>query len=141
MNKKYIYLAGIIIAIIALLGFFFLSAGSPKLSVNTSSGIVKISDIYKNPIDTFSNSDITYKKTADYSFDYYAKDQLFIITITDKDIKTAREKAENDFLSTLKIDKTQACKLNIQLGVPFSINQDAAGINFGLSFCPNGKSF
>ena len=131
----------ILIIAVALLAFYYFKTNSGKLNINTNGGQVKVSNIYKNPIQIFPDSDVSYKKTADYSLDYYAKNQLFIITITNTDIKTARINAENDFLSTLKITKEQACKLNVQLSVPFSVNENAAGINFGLSFCPNGKPF
>jgi len=111
------------------------------MTVNTGKEKIKVNDVYKNPVEIFPNSDVEYKKTADYYFDYYANNQLFVITLTNRDIKTARENAEKDFLNTLQISKEQACKLNIQLGVPFSINEAAAGKNYGLSFCPNGKPF
>lgn len=143
MNKKNIYLVLMIIFTLAITGsiFYYFITNNGKLIINTGNGSVKIADIYNNPIETFSNSDIQYKKTADYFFDYYAKGQLFIITLMNPDIKTARLKAEEDFLLTLKISKEQACKLNVQLGVPYSINQAAAGMNYGLSFCPDGQSF
>ena len=111
------------------------------MTIDTGKEKIEISNVYKNPIEIFPNSDVAYKKTADYYFDYYANDQLFIITLINKDIKTARENAEKDFLNTLQINQEQACKLNVQLGVPFSVNENAAGINYGLSFCPNGIAF
>lgn len=142
MKKNYIYLI-IIIAIIAIISlvFYFFKTNPNKISIGTGNNQVEISNILKDPIKTFPNSDVAYKRTDDYSFDYYAKDQLFIITITNPDIKNTRIKAENDFLKTLEITEDQACKLNIQLGVPYSINPDASGINYRLSFCPNGKPF
>jgi hypothetical protein len=143
MNKKIIYtvLFIIIILIAGVAGYYYFVINSGKLAVNTQSGTVKVSNITKNPVETFSNSDIEYKKTNDYYLDYYAKDKLFVITIVNPDIQTARNKAEQDFLSTLRISQDEACQLNVQLGIPYSVNPDKAGLNFGLSFCPNGKAF
>jgi hypothetical protein len=143
MKKKaiYIILAVLAMLLIVFLGLRYFEKGSNTLSVTAGKEKIKINDIYKDPVKIFSNSDIEFKETADYSFNYYADDQLFIITLTDKDVVTARAKAEKNFLSALNINQEQACKLNLQLTVPFSVSEDLAGINFGLSFCPNGKQF
>ncbi|MDD4901686.1 MAG: hypothetical protein PHE24_00965 [Patescibacteria group bacterium] len=142
MRKKNIYILIIILVIIAagIIGYYYLS-NINKLSITTNKGTVKVNDITKNPAQTLPDSVLVYKATADYTLNYYAQDKLFIITIINSDIQAARVKAEADFLATLKIGKDQACRLNVQLLVPFSVNADAAGINFGLSFCPNGKPF
>jgi uncharacterized protein YxeA len=141
MNKKNIYIIIIVLVmIIAGLSYYYF-ANKNKLPITTTQGTVKINDINKNPVQTFPNSDVEYKTTTNYTLDYYAKDKSFIITLTNSNIQMARNEAEAGFLSTLKISKEQACQLNVQLGVPFSYNVNNSGINFGLSFCPNGKSF
>lgn len=51
-----------------------------------------------------------------------------------------RSKAEQDFLQIIGISKTDACKLKVNVGFAGVHNELAetyAGINFGLSFCPN----
>ena len=143
MNKKIIYIAlsVIIILIASVIGYYYFVINTSKLTVSTQTGAVKVNNITKNPVETFSNYDVEFKKTGDYYLDYYAKDKLFVITLVNPDIQTARNKAEQDFLSTLQISQAQACQLNVQLGVPYSVNADKAGLNFGLSFCPNGKPF
>ena len=108
--------------------------------INTGKEKIEINNVYKNPIEMFE-SGVEFKKNSDYLIDYYSPDQLFVIVITNPNIDEARINAEKDFLDTLNINQEQACKLNIQLGVPFSVNENAAGINYGLSFCPNGKPF
>jgi hypothetical protein len=141
MNKKNIYILIILLILFAAgFGYYYL-VNSNKLSITTKQGDVKINDINKNPVQIFPNSDVEYKKTTDYTLDYYAKDKSFVITLTNSNIQMARNEAEADFLSTLKINKDEACQLNVQLGIPFSYSTNNSGINFGLSFCPNGKPF
>lgn len=75
-----------------------------------------------------------------YLLYYAAPYSQFIIQLNNPDVYAAREKAESDFLTLLRITKTQACALDVVLMVPPGINDTFAGIDYGLSFCPNGKS-
>jgi hypothetical protein len=74
---------------------------------------------------------------------YYTQDQGFLIVITNKDIEPARKSAEAAFLKILGLEqeKEKACSLKVSLTVPFDVNAQASGTNYGLSFCPNGKPF
>ncbi|MFA5360206.1 MAG: hypothetical protein WC349_04600 [Patescibacteria group bacterium] len=137
--KKYLYtiLIILLITIIAFLVIYFIKNPN-KMIISTAKEKIKINNIYKNSIEKF-DSGVEFKKNPDYLIDYYAPDQSFIIVITNPNIAEIRKKAEKDFLDTLNINQEQACKLTISVGVPFSVNENAAGINYGLSFCPDGK--
>ena len=49
-----------------------------------------------------------------------------------------RPQMEKDFLKTLGISEADACKLKVITNVPYDVNPDTAGIDYGLSFCPTG---
>ena len=142
MKRKniYIILIATIVIITLSLVFYYFKKNSNKMTINTGKEKIEVTNVYKNPVEIFK-SGVEFKKNSDYLIDYYSPDQLFIIIITNPNISEARKRAEKDFLDTLSINQEQACKLNIQLGVPFNVNEVAAGINFGLSFCPNGIAF
>lgn len=131
----------ITIVIVALFFvFYYFKKNSNKITINTGKEKIEVNNVYKNPVEIFK-SGVEFKKNSDYLIDYYSPDQLFVIVITNLNIGEARKRAEKDFLDTLGINQEQACKLNVQLGVPFNVNENAAGINYGLSFCPNGIAF
>jgi len=108
-----------------------------KLIIPTSQGDVKINNIYRNPVSSFDG--VSFKETSDYQLLYFPETKTFNITILNPDIQKARDEAEKNFLETLGISEEDACKLNVNLQVFFQASEKAAGQNFGLSFCPNGK--
>lgn len=112
-----------------------------KFEIKTPEGPVAVSNVYKYPVSHLSFDGVSFRDNKDYYIAYYPQDQGFLIVMENSDIQSARQKAENDFLQTLGIDQQQACSLRVSLTVPASINAEAAGGNYGLSFCPNGKSF
>lgn len=112
-----------------------------KFTIKTSEGSVDIQNIYKNSLDTLSGEGVAFKDTDEYYIAYYPEDQGFLIVIMNSDINRARQNAEKEFVNTLGITNDQACKLKVSLTVPISVNKEAAGGNYGLSFCSNGKSF
>ncbi|MFA6928053.1 MAG: hypothetical protein WC258_02200 [Patescibacteria group bacterium] len=72
---------------------------------------------------------------------YYPEDQGFIIAILNPNIEDSRKEAEKEFIKLLGINKTEACNLTVELSVPYSINKEVSGKNYGLSFCPDGIPF
>lgn len=141
MKKNILIIFFIILFILILSGIIYFINNSNKMIVISGNEKIKVYNIYKKPLETYSNSDVEFKKTPDYTFDFYAKGPTFIITILNKNINAARETAEKDFLNTMQINKEQACKINVQLSVPFNVDENVAGPDYGLSFCPDGKKF
>lgn len=114
----------------------------PSMTLSTVDGKnVVANNVYKNPIESLSNNAVAFVENEESHISFYPKNQGFLITIIDSNIEKARQKAESDFLSSLGITKEDACKLNVDLGMPAWVNDKAAGRNYGLSFCPNGKPF
>lgn len=117
------------------------SESDAKMKINTKKGLVIINNVYKNTVEHLSNNGVAFADNDDYYMAYYPADQGFLIVIQNKDIQSARQKAEADFLSILGIFRDDACKLKVSLAVPFYVNEFAAGGNYHLSFCSDGKPF
>ncbi len=149
-NKKIILLLVPVILIIGALIYVLIAKKSghketapptpeEKISVPTNQGSVAIPDITKNPIENLSDGGVTFKLSDDFSIEYYAKDNSFIITLLNNDVEKAQKEAEQEFLQSLGVSQDDACKLNVIIGVPFSVNENFAGGVYKLSFCPGGK--
>ncbi len=142
--KKYILIIIIIIILILSIffGYFLYKKGGGKIEIITNKEKIFINDVYKFSTSTpLSQKGVEFQNTDDYSISYYPKNQEFLISILNPSLQKTRDEAETYFLEALDINKKEACLLKISLGVPFSINKMASGINYGLSFCPNGISF
>lgn len=102
---------------------------------------ITVNNFYKQSVEIDSYGDVLLKDTPDYQLVYFSKDNAFLITIVGLQIGSARNAAETGFLNTLGITRGRACLLNVSLKVPFNVNPNASGEDYGLSFCPNGKPF
>jgi hypothetical protein len=71
-----------------------------------------------------------------YSIAYFADDQSFAIDVNGKPTAEYREKASRHLLQMLQVSETEACKLNIYVGVTYETDNKLFGNNLGLSFCP-----
>lgn len=115
---------------------------APKMTLYTPDNAkIEVNNLYKNPANLVPGTDntVNFIQNKDYYMFFSPKTEYFQITLLNPDIQKARSEAESDFLSTLGITKDQACQLNVELGVPYAVNQAASGKDYGLSFCPNGK--
>lgn len=140
MTKKRNIILSIILFFIIVLIFLFFNSRN-KILISTENKNIYINNIYKNPIIEYPNKDIVFKDSPAYSMFYNNNEQLFNITILDSDIQKARNEAEKEFIKTLDVTKDEACRLNVNLGIPYNVNAQKSGINYGLSFCPNGVQF
>lgn len=117
-----------------------------QFAIQTPNGQVLVNNFYQNPTSSTQvyDSNVLIISNSDYQLDYIRDDSEFIISLfaysTDQ-ARTQRTEAESAFLTTLGITQSDACKLNVSLGVPISYDADLAGPNYGLSFCPSGVSF
>lgn len=73
---------------------------------------------------------------APFAFLYSTRNNSFSISIESKPIAQNREIASRYILSLLKISETEACRLKVLVGVPYAVDENLAGKNLGLSFCP-----
>ena len=111
-----------------------------RFIVHTKQGDVAVLDFFRRhpAFVTPDGSQIFLEQTPDFQFSFDKDDSSFGIALTSKPLRVARLKAESALLRDLGISKGDACKLTMWLGVPVSIDLNAAGRNFGLSFCPSG---
>lgn len=110
------------------------------LTIPTSQGQVKINDITQHPLEKVKGS-YKFAASQDYSMDYFDNDLSFSIVLLSQPLDKARQEAEDEFLKELNIGISDACKLSVSLTVPFDVDQNLSGQNYGLSFCPNGINF
>jgi len=101
---------------------------------------VIINDPYKDALKIVSGN-ANMKKTPDYEIVYLGSLKSFVISLYGENINDSRNKAEQAFLESLGITKNEACKLDVTLAVAPEASRSAAGKDYGLSFCPNGKPF
>lgn len=141
VNRKFILLLLLIIIIVGLLTYILVAKRfQPKeITISTEQGNVRIPDITKNPIENLSAGGVTFQLSDDFSIEYYPEDKGFVITLLNRDIEAAQMKAEQEFLRALEISKENACKLNVSIGVPYSVDENLAGGIYKMSFCPGGK--
>ena len=154
MNNKYIKF--IIIAVVVLLFMFCILAAldySQKKSVQnqpatseavinipTPNGQVQVKDVTKNPIQQVQDTVVVDRK-SNFDIVYITTDKAFLITLESQPLQQTRDVAEQAFLSDLQISKGDACKLTVSLSVPYDVDADLSGKNYGLSFCPVGIPF
>lgn len=116
---------------------------SDFLTITSSNGNVMVSNFYKNPQTRFidKQGDLRIYENLNYNITYFPGNQSFSILISDTDIWATRTIAERNFLEILGITKERSCSLLVMLVVSTFANENASGIDYGLSFCPNGIPF
>ena len=112
----------------------------PTKTITTPSGSVDVRDFTQNPAQTTSGTTVI-KATDQFKLIYFSTDNSFLITLLSQPLQQARDAAEAELLSNLGIDKGQACKLTVTESVPYDVDSQLAGQNYGLSFCPDSKPF
>jgi hypothetical protein len=151
-NTKILKIVGVIAVIILLVYSVLVALRSKqepviqqnttnsKLNISTPTGEVQVSNITQNPVEKSTDA-VAIAETSDYEIIYYSKDQAFLITLLSQPAQQARDKAEDALLKHLDIGIGDACKLTVSLTVPFDVDPDLAGKDYGLSFCPKGLRF
>ncbi len=148
-NKKFIYIGGALILALFAMSLYFAFRKKPEtqvqpppgptVSIPTQNGSVIVSDPAQNPVEQVGDA-AAIAETGQYDIVYYKSEQSFVITLLSQPLQAARDAAEDAFLAKLNIGKGDACKLNVSLAVPLSVDSANAGQNFGLSFCPGSAA-
>lgn len=145
-NTKYYLIAGAI-AVVGGIGFviyvlFFAdTAPTDQVTQNGGNNIVQVSypdNVKKalaNPIEKIGTWSVLYT-SDDYSIGYDSKSDLFAIDIATTPVLEKSKTAEQAFLNLLSVDNQYACSLSVSLKVPYSVDPDLSGYDFGMSFCP-----
>jgi len=72
-----------------------------------------------------------------YSILFGESDSSFTISLDAIPLDATRERASRDLLMMLDITEEEACKLNVQVGVTYYVDEALSGKDLGLSFCPD----
>ena len=149
MKTRYKVLIAAVIIILFLYSLFAafksrqpsVSQSGNSLSLPTKSGdTLKVYDIRQNPVLVTGDTTVV-AQTESYSIVFFAKDQSILITLLSQPVQRSRDQAEQALLDKLKISFTEACQLKVSLSIPASVDEQLAGTDYGLSFCPNGQHF
>ena len=114
------------------------SASRSPLTIPTSKGDVIINDITKHPVQQVPDN-VVIDRTNQFTIVYYPNEKTFSINVLANPLQQSRSAAEAALLKDLGIDQGQACKLTVTTFVPFDVDQNASGRDYGLSFCPSGQ--
>lgn len=82
-----------------------------------------------------SSQSIQFVQTGQYIIQYSQTSDSFLISIQSAPFDSNRKKAEEAFLESLDITKEDACKLDVSITTPQSVNPKEAGTIYRLSFC------
>lgn len=109
---------------------------SATLAIGTPKGVVQVNNFYlSNPLVTDGGETVIIASTTDYMITYDTTDSSFWIGVDAAQFNTIRPVAEQAFLSTLGTSSTNACKLNVSVGVFYDASSSLSGKSFPLSFC------
>lgn len=107
-----------------------------RLPIGTAGGTVQVNNFYTFGVGVGDDGIIVIKSTSTYWFTYDPASGSFWIAVAGVPFDTIRAAAESDFLTTLGVNQADACKLDVSVGVPYSVGNPLDGQSFPLSFCP-----
>ncbi len=143
-SKFYKILLGLGILILILVSVYFALPGpdqksslNGKINIPAQNGQIQTNDFHKTQVEQVAETSVL-ARTAGFEIVNYAVDNSFTITLSQKPLDKSRDEAEQKLLQILGVIPTEACKLKVAVFVPFSVDEKAAGIDYGLSFCPKG---
>jgi hypothetical protein len=108
----------------------------PYMDIQTTQGIVRIQD-YFSVAKTITTYEVTLDTNDEFHISVFPQDNAFNIILLGHPLDKVQKDAEQKFLTLLKINEQNACKLNVKVGVPDSVDPRFSGQDFALSFCPS----
>ena len=77
------------------------------------------------------------KLEGTFQIAYHAPSRTFIISLLQEPLGQTRHEGEQYLLNLLHIGANEACaRLHVNVAVPFDVNEQYAGRNLRMSFCP-----
>lgn len=107
----------------------------PYMDIQTSSGSVRIQDYFSIAISSNQYDVVLAQEIGKYQISVSPQDNRFQVIILGHPLDKYQLEAEQKLLSLLKVREVDACKLNVKLGVPYSVDERFAGQEFAMSFC------
>lgn len=106
------------------------------ISIGTADGTVQVNNFYTSSATEVGEDGILIiKQTPTYWFTYDPSDSSFWIALSGTPLGAVQQTAEQDFLTTLGVSTTVACKLNVSEGQPYVAGSPTNGQSLPLSFC------
>jgi hypothetical protein len=105
--------------------------------VVTIDNIIKKSEAVSIGESMYSISGESYIEPKQYSLVFNQENNSFAISLDSVPLDVARQQASDDILTLLNISITEACSLNMYVGVSFALDRVFSGQNLGLSYCPD----
>lgn len=96
---------------------------------------VKMNNFYTGVVQVGQIGEVAFINKQQYKAVYFPLEKGFLVIITSIPFEDNRKLAEDDFIKTLNISKSDACKLTVYITTPEAYNPNEAGTNFPLSFC------
>lgn len=96
---------------------------------------VTVKNFYKSKTDKNSTNDVLLFENKDYSISYVPLYEQFVLTLWSPEFLKVRTQAEQKLLELIGVNRTNACQLNVQEGVPIKVKSPYAGGAYPLSFC------
>lgn len=113
---------------------------SQQIVIKGNKGEVRLKNFYDQVKEQVGDT-MVLAETKDFNIVYFKRDETFSVTLLSQPVTNARDLAENEFLKALGIDIGQACQLRVIERIPYSVDANLSGKDYGLSFCPNAVSF
>lgn len=113
---------------------------SETLLLSTATDPVTTANFYKTATKMIEST-VYLSNSKNYSVLYFSRDNYFLIDLmgyTVNELQKYRGEAEQVLLTVLNISKEDACKLKVQTNIGQTYNEELSGVDYGLSFCPNG---
>ena len=134
-NKKlklYIIIGVVATLLIVLVGVYLLRPSSDEIYPAT------VQEAITHPVDQNENwGTLLTNDEYEISYSKSGTTDSFFITVNAQPALDTSLKAEQAFLQKLGITQEYACALPVVIKIPFAVDQNLAGFEFGPSFCPN----
>jgi preprotein translocase subunit SecF len=113
-----------------------------KTVVSSKNKQLPIADYRKTAEKIIDDKDAVIKSNDSYEImgSFYNNKNSFIIFIKNSNFEKTRQDAETYLLTILGITRDEACSLEVSVVVSPDVDENLND-NYGLSFCPNAKSF
>lgn len=137
MNKRLIIITAIILVVgfLVVLYFLFRSTDNDHNQQGVYPEIIQ--QVIDNPVEKISDDFNNIIKNDKFLISYGGDQNqgTFFITVNAEPVVEVSKQAEQEFLNRLQIDQAYACSLTVILNVPYAVDSNLSGYDFGMSFC------
>ncbi len=111
-----------------------------KMKIQTvKNDVIEVDNVYRSSLQKLSANGVAFENNEDFYIAYYPEDNGFLVVIQNSDFQKSREKAEKKLMEDLGINQEQICQIKVSITVPYDVNKEYSGKEYGISFCENEK--